>query len=96
MHARKRAAIRVINLMMGFGSLADENRVGNSCHILDTADKSQSSRHIPCAVHLESWQKLDGGRHGGACLLLLCGRHGGACLLLLSDVSKLMSDRESQ
>jgi hypothetical protein len=27
-------------------------------------------RHIPCAVHLESWQKLDGERHGGACLLL--------------------------
>jgi len=30
-----------------------------------------SSRHIPCAVHLESWQKLACERHGGACLLLL-------------------------
>ena len=43
---------------------------------LDTTDKSQSSRHIPCAVHLESSQKLD------------CERHGGACLLLLSAVSR--------
>ncbi len=42
----------------------------------DTAGKSQSSRLIPCAVHLESWQKLD------------CERHGGACLLLLSAVSQ--------
>ena len=33
--------------------------------------KTQSSRHIPCAVHLESLQKLDGERHGGACLHLL-------------------------
>ena len=32
---------------------------------------TQSSRHIPCAVHLESFQKLDCERHGGACLLLL-------------------------
>ena len=37
----------------------------------DTADKSQSSRHIPCAVHLESLQILKSGRHDGACLLLL-------------------------
>jgi hypothetical protein len=43
----------------------------------DTAEKSQSSRHIPCAVHLEYWQKLD------------CGRHGGACLHLLSAVSTI-------
>jgi len=27
--------------------------------------RPQSSRHIPCAVHLESWQKRDGERHGG-------------------------------
>ena len=33
--------------------------------------RPQSSRHIPCAVHLESWQKLDCERHGGACLHLL-------------------------
>ena len=45
----------------------------------DTADKSQSSRHIPCAFHLESWQKL------------ACERHGGACLLLLSAVSNRSS-----
>jgi hypothetical protein len=38
---------------------------------LDKADKSQSSRHIPCAVHLESLQILKSGRHDGACLLLL-------------------------
>ena len=38
---------------------------------LDTADKSQSSRRIPCAVYLESRQKLDCERHGGACLHLL-------------------------
>ena len=37
----------------------------------DTADKSQSGRHIPCAVHLESRQMSRGGRHDGACLLLL-------------------------
>ena len=37
----------------------------------DTADKSQSSRHIACAVHLESLQILKSGRHDGACLLLL-------------------------
>jgi len=36
-----------------------------SC-LRDTADQSKSSRHIPCAVHLESWQKLDCERHGGA------------------------------
>ena len=39
-------------------------------------EKSQSSRHIPCAVHLESWQKLDCGRHDGACLLLLSTADG--------------------
>jgi hypothetical protein len=38
---------------------------------LDKADKSQSSRHIPCAVHLESLEILKSGRHDGACLLLL-------------------------
>jgi len=32
---------------------------------------TKSSRHIPCAVHLESWQKFDCGQHDGACLLLL-------------------------
>jgi len=37
----------------------------------DKADKSQSSRHIPCAVHLESQQMSRSGRHDGACLLLL-------------------------
>jgi hypothetical protein len=37
----------------------------------DKADKSQSSRHIPCAVHLESLEILKSGRHDGACLLLL-------------------------
>ena len=37
----------------------------------DTADKSQSSRHIPCAVHLVCQQILKSGRHDGACLLLL-------------------------
>jgi hypothetical protein len=31
---------------------------------------SQSSRHIPCAVHLEPLHKFDCERHGGACLLL--------------------------
>ena len=31
---------------------------------------TQSSRHIPCAVHPESSQKLDCERHGGACLNL--------------------------
>ena len=36
----------------------------------DKADKTQSSRHIPCAVHLESLQILNSGRHDGACLLL--------------------------
>ena len=41
-----------------------------SC-LRDTADQSKSSRHIPCAVHLESWQKLDCERHGGACPRLL-------------------------
>ncbi len=29
---------------------------------IDTADKSQSSRHIPCAVHLVSWQTLNHSR----------------------------------
>ena len=33
----------------------------------DTADKSQSSRHILCAVHLESWQKLAYGKAERAC-----------------------------
>jgi hypothetical protein len=42
---------------------------------LDKADKGQSSRHIPCAGHLEFQQNLD------------CGQHVGACLLLLSTVS---------
>ncbi len=42
---------------------------------LDKADKGQSSRHIPCAGHLEFQQDLD------------CGQHVGACLLLLSTVS---------
>ena len=37
----------------------------------DKADKSQVSRHIPRAVHLESLQILKSGRHDGACLLLL-------------------------
>lgn len=32
---------------------------------------TQNSRHIPCAVHQESSQKLDGERHGGARLLRL-------------------------
>jgi hypothetical protein len=40
------------------------------------ADKSHSSRHLPCAVHLECRLTLD------------CERHGGACLLLWSAVSK--------
>jgi len=31
----------------------------------DTADKSQSSRHIACAFHLESLQILKSGRHDG-------------------------------
>jgi hypothetical protein len=35
------------------------------------ADKSQGSRHIQCAVHLESLEILKSGRHDGACLLLL-------------------------
>jgi hypothetical protein len=37
----------------------------------DTADKNQSSRHIPCAVHLVCQEILKSGRHDGACLLLL-------------------------
>ncbi len=40
---------------------------------VDTADISQSSRHIPCAVHLEPWQKLDGERHAErACYFVGC------------------------
>ena len=37
----------------------------------DRGDKSQSSRHIPCAFHLESKQLYMSGRHDGACLPLL-------------------------
>jgi hypothetical protein len=36
----------------------------------DTADKNQSSWHMPCAVHLESPQISISGWHGGACLIL--------------------------
>ena len=43
--------------------------------VVGTMCRPQSSRHIPCAVHLEISQKLD------------CERHGGACLHLLSAVS---------
>ena len=32
----------------------------------DTADKNQSSWHMPCAVHLESPQISISGWHGGA------------------------------
>jgi hypothetical protein len=35
---------------------------------LVTANESESSRHIPCAVHLESWQEFDCEGNGGACL----------------------------
>jgi len=45
-----------------------------SGQVPDTDVKSQSSRHIPCAVHLESWQKFD------------CERLGGAYLHLFSDL----------
>ena len=44
--------------------------------------RPQSSRHIPCAVHLEFRQTLDRERHGGACRYFCRLRHGGACLLL--------------
>ena len=43
---------------------------------------SQSSRHIPCAVHLDSLPVSTRGRHGACLLVLSCGRHDGACLLL--------------
>jgi hypothetical protein len=36
--------------------------------------RPQSSRHIPCAVHLESWQKFDCERLGGAYLHLFSDR----------------------
>ncbi len=39
--------------------------------VLDTADKSQSSRHIPCAVRLKTQPIFASIRHGGACRLLL-------------------------
>ena len=67
----------------------------------DTADKSQSSRHIPCAVHqvvgtfhVPSTNKpgntlTANGTAERACYFCLdCERHGGACLVLLSAVSK--------
>ncbi len=39
--------------------------------LVDSADKSQSSRHIPCAVRLKTQPIYASIRHGGACLLLL-------------------------
>ena len=32
---------------------------GAPVRLSDSSDKNQSSRHSPCAVHLELWQKLD-------------------------------------
>ena len=41
--------------------------------------RPKSSRHIPCAVHLESLQKHDCERHGGACPHLLLAASIGRC-----------------
>ena len=42
-----------------------------SCNTTEPTEVKVGGRHIPCAVHLESWQKLDCERHDGTCLLLL-------------------------
>ena len=76
------------------------NKGVGTFHVPCTARYSgpnQNSRHIPCAVLLESLQIFPSGRHNGVCLLLCpkrtaqrsvpatfvpSGRHNGVCLLL--------------
>jgi hypothetical protein len=60
---------------------ASDGRTPSFSH-RDTTEKGQSTRHIPFPVYLKSQQRLDCGRHGGACLLLLSAvslRFGQAC-----------------